>query len=250
MGSGSACTERTVTSRSCPSRASPAGRRAARGRSARRRWRPGRKRGRVHVRSVHRQDDGRLAEGSEFCVRGIEGRRAQGQQRAAADSGVPLQGHGDGDTRRPRSSERRRRDRSVGQSARHARSCGRGQGARTAETNQSMRSQRTPPGLNYTDSAATPQEWPDLILPAERELGVKQRRHKGSARVVPKGYCERQNPECGHQGRAFGCPCADECRCYTAAPSRASGLDVLRRKTRRLPPTLHRLCTRTAEFMV
>src|SRR5215211_1699254 len=49
MGSGSACTERTVTSRSCPSRASPTGCRAARGRSARRRWRPGRKRGRLHV---------------------------------------------------------------------------------------------------------------------------------------------------------------------------------------------------------
>src|ERR687886_293234 len=45
MGSGSACMERTGTSRSCPSRASPTGSRAAtRGRSARRRWRPGRKR--------------------------------------------------------------------------------------------------------------------------------------------------------------------------------------------------------------
>src|ERR687889_1029130 len=46
MGSGSACTERTVTSRSCPSRVCSTGCRAARGRSARRRWRPGRKRGR------------------------------------------------------------------------------------------------------------------------------------------------------------------------------------------------------------
>jgi hypothetical protein len=54
MGSGSACTELTVTSRSCASRASPTGRRAARGRSARRRWRLGRKRGRVYGRSVHR----------------------------------------------------------------------------------------------------------------------------------------------------------------------------------------------------
>jgi hypothetical protein len=46
MGSGSACTERTGTSRSCPSRAISTGSRAARGRSARRRWRPGRQRGR------------------------------------------------------------------------------------------------------------------------------------------------------------------------------------------------------------
>src|SRR5215204_4380689 len=60
MGSASACTERTVTSRSCPSRASPTGRRAARGRSARRRWRPGRKRGRHRWPATVRERMGAL----------------------------------------------------------------------------------------------------------------------------------------------------------------------------------------------
>src|SRR5215218_784954 len=86
MGSGSACTERTGTSRSCPSR--------ARARQVAGRHVVGQPdavgglvesvAGRVHGRSVHRQDDGRLA------ARAHLGRRGGGRTRLTRTSrGTP-----------------------------------------------------------------------------------------------------------------------------------------------------------------
>src|SRR5215208_678917 len=87
MGSGSACTERTVTSRSSPSRASPTGRR---------RHVVGQPdavgglvesvAGRVHGGSVHRQDYGRLAARAHLA----RGRRGGGHTRFTRTSrGTP-----------------------------------------------------------------------------------------------------------------------------------------------------------------
>src|SRR5215211_8522097 len=84
------------------------------------------------------------------------------------------------------------------------------------------------------------------------EKAPARRERKGSER---RKVFAKQNPEGGRKPSGWrpsfrSVPCAEDFRCYTAAPSRASGLDVLRRKTRRLPPTLHRLCARARLSMV
>src|SRR5215207_2639002 len=84
---------------------------------------------------------------------------------------------------------------------------------------------------------------------------------KAPARRERKGFERRkvfakQNPEGGRKplqasGRPFGASLARRTADATLPPLRAlPGSGKLRMKTGRLPPILHRLCTRTTVFMV